>query len=284
MQLTFLRRTAAGPAVLDVQDTKLGSRTSTIHVTLSQARDKQELQGSSATASTAKKQLEVKIAGYITVSPASAEVGLSAPTKWALYPPAPGGTGHDGKVDFAALRRTGRDGLWTRVSPPFPEFRRAGRQVELYAPQQVPASGSEESGGVLNQWARLCPGGDPCARWTNASVAFLVDMFPMALDGFDTMSAAASAAKQQTQSGKDPEESKYWYPTVTLNIDFKKRLPRQGVEWLYSRIQTKMVRDGRTDLDVVVLDREGDVVALSSQIGLVVSSSRNVGDRKRGKL
>ena len=78
--------------------------------------------------------------------------------------------------------------------------------------------------------------------------------------------------------------AKFWYPTVTLNIDMKKHLPKEGVEWLYSRIVTKVVRGGRTDLDVTVLDENGEVIALSTQVGLVVSASRNVGSRKLEKL
>jgi hypothetical protein len=151
--------------------------------------------------------------------------------------------------------------------------------VELYGPD--PALGKPP---VVDQWARFRPGGNTEARWTNEAVAFLVDMFPMALDGFDSMGKTTKeggttddAAETESAKGK---LAKYWYPTVTLNIDFKKRLPASGVEWLYSRVQTKSVRNGRTDLDVVVLDEQGDVVALSTQVGLVVDASRNIGQRK----
>lgn len=257
MQLAFLRRTAAAPATLTVQDTKIGARTSTIHVALSQAREKK---GSSSGES--EDGLETKITGYITVSPPTAEVGISSPTAWSLHPPAPEGSGPGGRVNLSNLGRTGRDGKWVLLEPPFPQFRRATQQVELFGPDTAPKGPR-----VVDQWARFRPGGDKNARWTNEAVAYLTDMFPMALDGFDTMS--------DSEAG----QAKYWYPTVTMNIDFKKRLPAQGPEWLYSRVQTKVVRDGRTDLDVVVLDEQGDVVALSTQVGLVVSASRNVGKR-----
>lgn len=266
MQLAFLRRTAAGPAVLEVQDTKLGARTSTIHVALLQPSEKGKKKGD-------EENLEVKVAGYITVSPATAEVGVSAPSNWTLQPEPIPGSGPNGRVNLAALRETGRDGKWVRLVAPFPKFRRASQQVELYGPD--PALGKPP---VLDQWTRFRPGGNTEARWTNEAVAFLVDMFPMALDGFDTMAKAAdNAAGTESAKGK---VAKYWYPTVTLNIDFKKRLPASGVEWLYSRVQTRSVRNGRTDLDVVVLDEQGEVVALSTQVGLVMDASRNIGQRK----
>jgi acyl-CoA thioesterase len=135
---------------------------------------------------------------------------------------------------------------------------------------------------AIDQWARFRPNGDVNARWTDAAVVYLTDMFPMALDGFDTVSATAAA---KAEGKAVPEnKAKFWYPTVTLNIDMKKHLPKEGVEWLYSRIVTKVVRDGRTDLDVTILDQDGEVVALSTQVGLVVSAARNVGTRKMEKL
>lgn len=270
LQLSFIRRTSAGPATLEVEDIKLGARTSTIHVKLLQPSEKKP------------NQLEAKVVGYITVSPPSAEVGISAPTGWKTHPDPPPGSLPDGGIDFAALARTGRDGAWAKLDPPFPEFRRAASQLELYGPGKGEAQQRRTGTFTIDQWARFRPGGDPDARWTDATVPFLLDMFPMALDWFDTMSATAVA---EAQGEKVPEkQAKFWYPTVTLNIDMKKHLPAEGVEWLYSRIVTRVVRDGRTDLDVTVLDQNGDVIALSTQIGLVVSASRNVGSRKLEKL
>ncbi|KAG2412614.1 hypothetical protein HFD88_010171 [Aspergillus terreus] len=256
MQLVFLRRTATGPAVLTVGDTKLGARTSTIHVTLSQSSEKNPTGPA-----------EAKITGYITVSPASAETGLTAESGWTLQPAAVAGSRADGTVDLAALERTGRDGEWERQAAPYASFRRVTQQVELYGP-----AAGRGTRGVIDQWARFTPGGRRDARWTNAAVAFLMDMFPMALDGFDAMSSAAT----EEETRHKPK----WYPTVTMNIDFKKRLPPGGVPWLYSRVHSKRVVNGRMDLDVVVLDEAGDVVALGSQVGLVVSASRNVGRRE----
>ncbi|KAI9042222.1 thioesterase family protein [Aspergillus affinis] len=262
MQLQFLRRTSAGPAVLTVHDTKLGARTSTIHVTLSQPREKK---GTAAEGEDG--DLEAKVTGYITVSPTTAEVGLSANTGWSLSPPAAPGSGANGRVDLATLARTGRDGEWTRIAAPFPKFRRATQQVEMYGPD--PALGRRP---VVDQWAQFRPNGDREARWTNEAAVYLTDMFPMALNGLDAMASEAQSAGTQAT---------HWYPTVTLNIDLKKRLPPQGVEWLYSRIHTKVVRDGRTDIDVVILDEQGEVVALGTQVGLVLSASRNVGQRSK---
>lgn len=270
MQLSFLRRTGAGPAQLEVEDVKIGLRTSTIHVKLLQFSEKQ------------KDKLELKVAGYITVSPPSAEVGISAPTGYTTLPAPPPGSLPNGAVNLPALAQTGRDGAWTKLNPPYPEFRRAAAQLELYGPRTGQSQQRNAKAMAIDQWARFRPNGDTNGRWTDATVPYLLDMFPMALDGLDNVSATATA----TAKGESvPEQkAKFWYPTVTFNIDMKKHLPAEGVEWLYSRIMTKVVRDGRTDLDVTLLDDKGEVVALGTQVGLVMSASRNVGSRKMEKL
>lgn len=74
--------------------------------------------------------------------------------------------------------------------------------------------------------------------------------------------------------------ARFWYPTVLLNIDFKKPLPEEGVEWLFVRVDTKQIKNGRMDLEVVILDEGGDIVALSQHVALAVGSERNIAARK----
>lgn len=260
-----------------MSDMKLGKRTSSVHVELLQSKDQIPAKDQAQDQETG---MEVKVAGYITVSPASAEEGVSSQTEWELHPAPGAGSGGGGGVDFSRLGRDGRDGEWVVQDAPFKEFRRATTQVELYG---VDPGVKRRRNGIVDQWARLRPEGESesegqggVTRWSNEGVVFLADMFPMALDGFDSMAAGAEEA-----SGRDGPTAQYWFPTVTLSIDLKKRIPLDGEEWLYSRVVTKAVRDGRTDLDVTILDGRGEVVALSTQIGLVVSASRNIGKMAR---
>lgn len=204
----------------------------------------------------------MKVTGYITVSPASVEVGISARTNWELHPAAP-------EVDLGVLGKTGESGIWKRFRAPFTEFRKASRHLELHYPEDSKIEG--EKLGVVDQLARFCPGGDSQGRWTNEALVYLVDMFPKALERFD-----------QTASSETPGiAGKSWYPTVTLNVDLKKRLPAEGVEWLHSRVINKVMRDGRMDIEVVAMDASGEVVAVATQVGLVMSASRNVGRRQK---
>ena len=256
MHLSFLRRTEAGPATFTVQDTKLGSRTSTLHITLSQKNP----DGSQRD----------EVAGYITVSSMSAETGPSINTRFALTPSPIKGSGPQGRVDLGALTRTGRDGAWELFEVPLSSMRHATKHIEFFAPT---SAAIEAKRGFVEQWVRFKPYGN-VGRWSDASLGFLVDMFPMMLEMFDEQPWDKSEKPKV-----DDEPLKFWYPTVLLNVEFKKKLPEKGVEWLYSRVFTKVLRNGRMDLDIVVLDETGDVVALSNHVALIMGAERNLAKR-----
>jgi acyl-CoA thioesterase FadM len=253
MQLTYLRRTAEGPALITVQDIKLGARTSTIHITLSQ-EDPPKLPSLSSPASPTASTQSARLVGYITISDPVAEVGVSGKTGWKLSPPAP--PGHPAT------------GSWALTPTLFPKFRHAANRVEIYKPAT-----SQKKKGILDVWTRIRPiigdQDDDKPKWTDEGVAFLVDMYPMPVDG------AVSSSDLQSPPG-----GAFWFPTVTLNIDFKKQLPAGGVEWLYSRVQTKAVRNGRLDIGITIMDEDGEVVALGNQVALVLDASRNTSGRQ----
>ena len=99
----------------------------------------------------------------------------------------------------------------------------------------------------------------------------------------------ASSEKSPTQGANDKkslaeksEWAKFWYPTILLNLDVKKALPAEGVEFLFVRVRAKQIKNGRMDLDVTILDESGDLVALSTHVALVLGSERNM-KRSGGK-
>ncbi|EZF32421.1 hypothetical protein H109_04562 [Trichophyton interdigitale MR816] len=259
--LTFIRRTNIGPALFTVVDTKLGSRTSTLHITLSQ----QDPDGNR----------REEVAGYITVSHIASEEGPSIERAFALTPPAPA-------VDLKQLASTGRSGEWNGFKVAFGSMRKASRHVEFYAP----STSAMVSRGFVEQWARFAPYGK-VGRWTDETLGFLADMFPMMLESFDDKPwdkrSKEEKEKEKYVVGKDGKLSpkgKFWYPTILLNLDVKKKLPAEGAEWLYSRVQTKKLHNGRMDLDVIIMDEKGEVVALSNHVALVIGAERNLSARK----
>ena len=76
----------------------------------------------------------------------------------------------------------------------------------------------------------------------------------------------------------------FWYPPVIMDIDLKTRLPPSGMEWLYSRVVTRMVRGSLADLEVLILDQDGELIATSTQVALVVDPARNVKGRLQADL
>ena len=247
MQLSFLRQTNVGPAVIKVQDVKLGARISVVHVAMSQ--------------NTAKGEETLRIMGYMTVSDRVSETGISASSsqKPQLLPP-------------PSLPLDSKS-KWKKVEIPYPDFRRAAGQTDFFLLED-----GEGDDFVVHQWARFKPGGKK-GRWTSASVPYLIDLFPITLARMEVM-ANAAINKGDSTAKSNP----WWFPTLALHADFRKELPDEGVEWLYSKVALRTVESGRTIIDVTMMDEKGDLVAVAVQTGLVMAAARNMKDKKSSSL
>ncbi|KAL7622207.1 hypothetical protein AAE478_007710 [Parahypoxylon ruwenzoriense] len=62
--------------------------------------------------------------------------------------------------------------------------------------------------------------------------------------------------------------------TVALDIEFKRRLPKEGLRWMFTRTATKMLRDGRMDLDIAMCDEDMELIAVAHQLILVLEAQR----------
>ena len=261
LHLEFLRRTQIGAVDFKVKDVKLGARTSTLHIVLSQ-----EQQG---------KESREEVAGYITHTnfgfhdPGSTD--LSLPTKWALHPPPP-----PANIDSFV---SDSDSNWAYVETlPFSTFRKAGNRVAWCVPRN--SADKNITGAYSDQWLSLnTTHNGRRERFTNDTLGFVVDMFTQLIEGFMNPDAYRPPSElPESKRGKIPT-FKYWYPTVCLNMEVKKELPAEGVEWLFVRVLSKSIRDGRYDVEVIVLDQHGELVCLSQHVCFAVSVSRNTAER-----
>jgi hypothetical protein len=243
LHLDFLRRTQIGPATFKVKDVKLGRQTSVVHVTLLQ--DGRE-----------------EVVGYITNSNISTEEGVSFSTAWKLQPaPLP--------ADLSKFE-SDEDPNWAaRERWPFSDFRKATLNVRSFFPRA-----GQPAPGIIDEWLCLRNG----ENWTNEALGSVVDTFPQVIEGYILGDDPYSVENER--SGKKEEQVGFWYPTVLLNMDVKKALPKEGVKWLFVRLQAKKIKNGRFDLEIVVLDEEGDVVALSHHVCFAVSAARNTAARR----
>ncbi len=213
----------------------------------------------------------------------AAEQGLSLPTDWALAAPAPppplGSRGVKGLKD-------GVDERWTERELPFTRFRRAVGKVRIW----TPAAG-QAGRGTVDEW--LC-WRDEGQRFTQESLGYVADLWPQVVEGYregpggeqEGGAAGGGDGGGEGEGGREmakQEWAVFWYPTVTMTLEVKKLLPAEGVEFLFVRVRTKQIRNGRFDLEVVIMDEEGDLVALSHHVCLIVSAERNMAPRKNGK-
>jgi hypothetical protein len=54
--------------------------------------------------------------------------------------------------------------------------------------------------------------------------------------------------------------------TLTLSTEIKKRLPDEGIRWLYLRTDVKHIENGRLDIGSLLLDHNMDLVAAGHQV------------------
>lgn len=210
-----------GEALIEIEECKVGSQASTVHVSLRQQSD--QTGGREA------------VTGYVTHCNLRQQQGPSVSTAWRLSPRRPP------HVDLNALI-AGEDKNWVRQTDfLFDDFRKVLSRLEWYCPR----IGQKEKG-RSDQWARFVSvnGADARPRFTNICLSFMCDVFMHPIDSL-VMSDAAMAPPERLREHLDPPpQSKYWYPTLLLNVDIKKALPDEGVEWLFVRAQTKQLQGG----------------------------------------
>ncbi|KAI8623631.1 thioesterase-like superfamily-domain-containing protein [Xylariaceae sp. FL1651] len=250
----FLRRTHAGPATFTVRDMKLGRQTSTIHVTLTQGGREE-------------------VVAYLTHADMAIESGFTLRTGWSPVPPLP-----PPPADFAKLAAEGEDVNWTLLrNLPHSTIRKAVNRVRMH----VPRNGQVQPN-VIDEWVRLESG----ERFSSEGVGFVSDMWPQMIEGLVARQQEAEGKKQQKDEKKAEKKNDgdlpwLWYPTLTLNLDVKKALPPEGVEWLHVRVHAKQIKNGRHDYEVVIFDQAGDIVALSHHVAMVLDGSRNTAARRK---
>lgn len=253
LHLDFLRRTEKGPAIFTVRDAKLGRQTSTVHISLTQQINM---------------EMREEVVGYITNSNLQTESGVSFNTHWSLHPSPP-------CADLSKFS-SDTDTKWAEQRfMPFAEFRKASQKVKFFFPRQGQSVRS-----AVDEWITF-KNMSQCGtkeRFTNESLGFVSDMWPQIIETHRE-EEMYNISRQEKATVQGTPVAKFWYPTVLLNLDVKKALPAEGVEWLFVRVRAKTIKNGRYDIEVVILDEGGDVVALSHQVALCVPAARNLAKR-----
>ncbi|GKU08574.1 thioesterase family protein [Fusarium langsethiae] len=261
-QLQYVNRTQIGEAIIAVEKVKSGRATSTFHATLLQGHD-----------SSKPPTRKCVLGYYVCLAPTTD--GLTLATGWQLLPPSP-------PIDLERVVK-GLDPNWSLEASRIQTSHLASlgfvRAVEgafeSYYRRQPGRKGLEDS------WIRLTSG----ERFTNAMLPLVADAKPYVVEGWRSLPASES---KDTEAMAFSRNEAFWYPTLAMNLDIKKLLPQEGEEWLFIRTEARKIEQGRLDLQVSILDREGNLIALASHINLVLSASRNLGNKNskeaKGKL
>ncbi|KAL2262653.1 hypothetical protein VTK26DRAFT_578 [Humicola hyalothermophila] len=258
----FLNRTEIGPAIIVIEDVKLGRQLSTLHATLYQRSLLP--QAPWITPGSTRKE----IAAYFTMTDLRKENGVSLPLGFTLrhpFPPPP-------RPDFAALKAD-RDLHWARLKFPLGSrlrFARCLQNFAYYGPRASPPSKTP-----IDKWVRLASG----ERFTANSLGFVSDCWPYVVEEHRPSRKEAEEKARRGESVPFPPDATFWYPTVVLNLEVKKALPAEGLEWLQIRIQSRQVKNGRMDIEILLLDEQGELVAISNHVNLILGSERNTAER-----
>ena len=263
----FPGQTTIGPAIVVVEDVKLARRLSIVHLTLWQEGLVE--QSSWITPSVSRRA----VLAYATYTNLRTFTGMSVQTGYevtvsASLPPLP---------DFEALKLKDADEFWRRSKVPMAlGFWRSLHNWCFYLPR-----GGQLSPGTLDMWVRMASG----ERITQAALPYVVDSFPWNLHTFLPAPAEGGAEAQEAEAAqKNEQRNQLWFPTVTLDLEAKTALPEDGVEWLAVYVTSKQIKDGKFDLDITVRDAEGQLVALSQQVAMIVSIEKNKGKGGKSNL
>lgn len=278
----YASRTAVGPAIIVVDEIKLGQQLSTLHLTLWQGRGLLA-QAPWVTPGASRRA----ILGYVTQADLAEFAGVSLPTGHEGTPaaaPAPA-------PDFDALRARGADEAWQEARPPPGPALRTLRNWHLY----VPRAGALAPG-VLDMWIRPARG---VGRITAGALPYVADSFPYDLHLFIVApelrqllesrpdpaggEAAERTARREELQEQDRVRANMWFPTLVMNLEVKEVLPAEGVEWLSVRVTSRQIKNGKFDIDIVIRDADGEIIALSNHVAMSVSMEKNTSGREAPK-
>ncbi|KAL9045096.1 MAG: hypothetical protein Q9214_001822 [Letrouitia sp. 1 TL-2023] len=121
---------------------------------------------------------------------------------------------------------------------------------------------TEMLGSLADHWRRMIENYVPESAWNNEQLP-----------------------KRAIQAAKEGRpilgySTSYGYPTLAMHLEIKKKLPSEGVQWLFMRARSTEIKNGRFDAEVTIMDERMEVVALSHQISFITKSMQ-IADRKR---
>jgi hypothetical protein len=86
-------------------------------------------------------------------------------------------------------------------------------------------------------------------------------MFLLVVEAFTKREHLATNTSTDFGAGAGGTKLQLWTPSLVLNLDVKMPLPDDGVDLLFLRALSTMIRNGKLDLQIQILDERGELVA-----------------------
>ncbi|PON27702.1 hypothetical protein TGAM01_v203469 [Trichoderma gamsii] len=259
----FLSRTVSGRAILVVEEVKPGRSMTVIHVSLYQTGLLPQAPWISSGTANGRAKSEKVVVAYLTNRSIAAESGISLNTGWSLQPKLPA------VKDFSKLL-TNEDPEWPPLDLVIQRRVTAVKQLNIYHNREALEKSGKTS--LIDMWV--------CAKngesFKDPALGFLVDI---------TASFVIEVHRPRTENeppvagGELTHKVAFWYPTLVMNLDVKKKLPEEGEKWLLIRCLSKKTFNGRSDIEIIICDRAGDIVALSHHVAMIVNFEKNIANR-----
>lgn len=262
MHLEYLRPCERRISTITVTTLKIGAATSTIQLQLSQ-------------------DSKTKVIALVNSTNFDMAVGPSATTAWSLHPPpAP-------KPDFHRVFAHQPDENWIPGRLAGEIIPVSGRILGLYPRAGFPVPG------VCDAWNSFL--GDE--RMDATYLAMMADIIPSLSDTLlrhgGLYDAHAFWEKMKVWAEENPGipavmtntiaeamRSPTFNVTLSMDIEFKRRLPKDGQRSIFSRAATKMLQDGRMDLDVTMCNEQMELLCTAHQLILVLDAQRKFNGKK----
>ena len=248
---SYLGRTHSGRALLVVTEAKIGRGTSVLHIALHQ-------QGVLDKGPWISPDCPAAVVAYITSGNLDTEVGVTLPTKWSLEHAPP-------SVDLKKLPK-GTDPNWKRSEISILKKVPMLHNLEWYVRRDGHVRPTTN-----DYWLRLGNG----ESLTQASFGFLSDAGPpLIVEQFRPTDKTAPIP-----AGGFAYNKGFWYPTLTMTLEVKRKIPDDGMKWIRSRVTAKEVRNGRYDAEVLMFSEGGELLAISNHVAMAVDIERNYSGR-----
>lgn len=288
----FIRPGILGTAVVVIKDVRIGRGSSMVQATLLQG-DKERTTAFATYDFSENRLLELSMTlTNARIINRSTSKGITMPTGYRLDPPIP-------PINFNNVL-TNKDPSWVKYDLPY----REDSQNKFFSNitgviERRPCADKD----VVQLWMSLRPSEE---RWTTDMIPVACDAFNPALenyfDGLFSVQGVTRMALEWEKNGPPDapvqtvcslldlsslsksdadfcnsyQAGPRYYTTVNMSIDLKRALPEEGTKWLFARMRTLDVRDGRLDVRGELWDKHGNLIALMQYLWFVVDTSRSV--------